>query len=660
MASTREPSSEGETSLEVLAEHLWMLVPGLLVIYLGFDAGGFFAGTTGAAGAAIAVLLAIRVLTAPSPFSGLTPFGIVALVGIAGLAALSLVSQVWSHAPARALLSFDLAALYLAVTALCSGVQQPANRLRTMIYGLLVGLAAVCGAGLLSRTLPQVFPVASGFLSQRLSYPVTYWNALGMLAALGIVLAVHVSSDRDGPAPARILSTGLIPAFGATVLLTFSRGAIASLAVALVLYVVLAPRLTLMMTAVVAAPLSAIAVHATYDASLLGSSYPTTPAAVQQGHHVAIVVALCVVGACALRAVVLFGERRLPAVAMPRWAWLAPAAAAIVAAAVLASTSHWISREYHQFAGSAVAPVTGPARARLTSGSNNGRLELWRVAWKGFEAEPLRGSGAGTYVLLWERNRPILETVQDAHSLYLQTLAELGILGAIALAMFLLGLLFGAVRLIRNRRVGPMAALAAASLIAWALHSAVDWDWEMPVVMVPVLALVAAVSASARSRSRSAPPLAARGFVGLCCLVLGVAPALVAISQADLDASVRAFERSDCRTALAGAQAAHGVVGWRPEPLEIIGYCETAHRGDGARAVSTMKSAVKRDPGDWEFHYALAIATAADGVNPLPELRNALRLDPQEGLITSAIAAFRGAPRDKRRPIALRTPLDVQ
>lgn len=83
---------------------------------------------------------------------------------------------------------------------------------------------------------------------------------------------------------------------------------------------------------------------------------------------------------------------------------------AVVAATVLApNASQWISRQYKQFAGSAVAPAAGPARARLTSASNNGRLELWRVAWHGFEAERLRGSGAGSYVLLWQRNRPIYE-----------------------------------------------------------------------------------------------------------------------------------------------------------------------------------------------------------------------------------------------------------
>lgn len=73
-----------------------------------------------------------------------------------------------------------------------------------------------------------------------------------------------------------------------------------------------------------------------------------------------------------------------------------------------------------------------------------------------------------------------------------------------------------------------------------------------------------------------------------------------------------------------------------------------------------MKGAVKRDPEDWEFHYALAIATAAEGIDPLPELRSALRLDRREELISTAITAFRGEPRAKRRQIALRAPLDVQ
>lgn len=48
-----------------------------------------------------------------------------------------------------------------------------------------------------------------------------------------------------------------------------------------------------------------------------------------------------------------------------------------------------------------------------------------------------------------------------------------------------------------------------------------------------------------------------------------------------------------------------------------------------------MKGAVKRDPEDWEFHYALAIATAAEGIDPLPELRSALRLDRREELIST-------------------------
>lgn len=41
-----------------------MLVPGLLVVYLGFNAGGFFAAMTGGAAAAMAIPLAVRAMTA--------------------------------------------------------------------------------------------------------------------------------------------------------------------------------------------------------------------------------------------------------------------------------------------------------------------------------------------------------------------------------------------------------------------------------------------------------------------------------------------------------------------------------------------------------------------------------------------------------------------
>ena len=103
-------------ALEDLSEHLWMLVPGVLVLFLGFDAGGYFAGTAGLAAAGLAVLTAVRLLTARRPLSGLGPTGWMVLGGGAALAVLSLLSAIWSHSFSRAVLAFDL--VVLVVTAI--------------------------------------------------------------------------------------------------------------------------------------------------------------------------------------------------------------------------------------------------------------------------------------------------------------------------------------------------------------------------------------------------------------------------------------------------------------------------------------------------------------------------------------------------------------
>jgi O-antigen ligase len=656
--------------LEVWTEHLWMLVPGLLVVYLGFDAGGYFAGATGAAAAGIALLLAVRAVTARGFGSGLSRYGIMALVGLAAFAALSLVSMIWSHAPARALLSFDLSALYLALTALSGSVQRTPAQLRTLGYGLLAGLVAVCGAGLVSRTLPHLLAVSGQFQSQRLSYPVTYWNALGMLAVLGIVLAVHVTSDRGAPAIARVGAAGLVPVFATTLLLTFSRGSIATLGLALALYVLLAPRLSLVTTALAVAPFAALAVRAGYEANLLGTSRYTSAAGVHQGHHVAVIVGVCILATWALRAIMILIERRLPDPQLPARARFLPLGAGGLAAVVVAVAAHGtIIREFHRFADSSVVPAAPLARTRLTSTSDDGRVALWRVALDSFAARPARGSGAGTYAELWDRARRTQAPAQDAHSLYLQVLAELGVGGEVALVAFLLGLLLGAGRHLREPNTRPVAALAVATLVAWALHSAVDWDWQMPAVMAPVLALLAAVGAGG-SRSAAATmastarasvawlgralrPLALAGG-----LALGVVPALVAVSQADLDGGVTAFTAGHCRTAIARARAADDVIGVRPDPLEIIGYCQ-ARLGQTPQAVTTIDHAISRDPGDWELRYALAIVSAADGRSPYGPLRAARQLDSEENLINSAYLTFRANPRRAWKRIATRLPLDV-
>jgi hypothetical protein len=648
--------------LERLADHLWMLVPALLVVYLGFDSGGFFAGTTGAAAAGLAGLAAVRILTAPRSQLGPTPVGWLALIGIASYAGLSLLSQHWSHAPARALLAFDLAVLYLALTILCGGLRLSPSMLRTMVYGLIAALGVVCAAAFVTRALPQTFPILPALQTPRVSYPLTYWNAVGMAASLGALLALHAAGDRDSHPVVRVLAGGMIPLFAAVLLLSVSRGAILAVAVGLVIYVLVGMRLTLLTTGLAIGPFMAIAARVTYNATALVSQHPTSLEAVREGRHVGGAVGLCMAGACLAGGAMVFGQRRLPTIRFTRSHVLATAlvaGVAIVALAFALNAPRWVHREYRLFINAPANYSTALGRSHLVSASNDGRLPLWQAAVHGFDEQPLHGLGAGTYALLWQRERKLYEPILEAHSLYLQTLAELGILGAVALGMFLVGLLAGACWLLRATGDRFLAALALAVLVAAAVHSAFEWDWQLPAVMAPVVAVVAGAGACARGAGlRTGPPRAVRWLCAASCLGLGVAPALVAISQADLDAAVHAFDRNDCATALRRAGEAHRIVGSRPEPLELIGYCQT-RSGAPRRAMTTMHEAIKRDPGDWEFRYALAIATAATGHNPVPILRQAAHLDPHELLLASALTAFRGTTRAQRKRTALTLPLDI-
>ena len=76
--------------------------------------------------------------------------------------------------------------------------------------------------------------------------------------------------------------------------------------------------------------------------------------------------------------------------------------------------------------------------SRLFDLSSNGRLQHWAVARDEFEAEPVVGAGAGSFAYTWAQRRPSSVTVQDAHSLYVETLGELGVVGLTLLATFLL------------------------------------------------------------------------------------------------------------------------------------------------------------------------------------------------------------------------------
>jgi len=132
-------------------------------------------------------------------------------------------------------------------------------------------------------------------------------------------------------------------------------------------------------------------------------------------------------------------------------------------------------------------------------GQRNDRVTYWRLAAKDFGSHVAIGSGAGTYAAYWSRHpQSVYFAPLDAHNLYLETGAELGVVGlALLLAMLALPL-----RSIGSR--DPLRLGAACGFLAFVVHAGVDWDWEMPVVTTAALYLAAVLVGE--SRAGRSPP----------------------------------------------------------------------------------------------------------------------------------------------------------
>jgi O-antigen ligase/polysaccharide polymerase Wzy-like membrane protein len=230
-------------------------------------------------------------------------------------------------------------------------------------------------------------------------------------------------------------------------------------------------------------------------------------------------------------------RRRVAAVALVPLAVLAPtlyltssrgADMAVAAGLVtIAAMSRRISRAAKAVLGAAalaaivaVVAVSSSEHGLAAQLAGANRPHYWGVAWKEYTLHPITGSGAGTFDSFWLHYRPVSSFARDAHSLYVETLAELGPVG-LALVVLALGVPLLALR----RRGDPLLAAAAAGYVAFVLHAGVDWDWELPSVTLTGLACGAALLAGARpARAREA-----RFPTRVALIAVAVALAVVAI-----------------------------------------------------------------------------------------------------------------------------------
>jgi len=642
--ATRPGDASERERLGRLGAEALCLLPGVLVLYVGFTAGGFFPDSWGFVTAALAVALLVRIVLARRPFEGLG-WGVgLAAWALALYTAWAYGSGAWSHAPARALIEADRALMYLFALVLFGSLARTPERARIMVRGLALAFFVIALAGLLSRLLPELVPSTQLITRDRLSYPVTYWNCLGLVGALGAILCLHLASDEKEPAALRVLGAAALPTLVTCLYFTLSRGAIAVALGGLVAYLLFGRPRGLVSGLLATVPAGLFALSSAYGAELLAHGIPADPAAVLQGQGVARTVLLCTLAAAVVRAALLLLDAGLKRIEVPERAARPLGIAVVVLLVVLAGSAavaldapQRVAAKYQAFLRDPPASTPDP-RQRLTQVSNNGRLAHWRVAERVYRAAPVRGHGAGTFEVEWARYRPTDFTVLDAHSLYLENLGELGIVGLALLGVALLAIL--AAFALRAR--GPHRALHGALLaagLAWAVRAGIDWDWEMPVVTLWLFA--AGGLALARSRpdadlpTRSGLPL--RAAVGLACVALALPSLVVAVSERGRAAGLDAFKRGDCPAATAAANRSLSALDTRAEPYEVIGYCQAA-AGAYRAGAANFQAAARDDPENWEPQFGLALTRAAAGLDPRAAAARSVRLNP---LVPESAAAAR-------------------
>jgi hypothetical protein len=468
-------------------------------------------GLTLGSGAAIAA--AIVLTPAGRPAYGLWPTGL-----LLALAALSALSVVWSVKPDSSWENAARLFAYSGVFALAVLLARAAPaRWSAVLGGVLLAAVVVCGYALLTKVFPNALGSERAYAHTyaRLREPYGYWNAIGIAAALGAIGCMWLGARRAGHALWNALA---YPAMGlvlVTLMLAYSRGALAALVLGLALWLCLVP-LRLRGVAVLCAGALGAGVVVAWDFSQHALTTDDTPLAerVGAGHQLgvllaAVLLALALVGV----AVGFFTGERAPSPSTRRRVGMVllslPVIAAIAVAGGLAVSHRGLFGSVSHTVGTLTnpnAPVPANGPGRLTA-IGSVRARYWNEALEIFQDHPVLGVGAEGYETARLRYRTAILNVGQAHGFVVQTLADLGLVGLLVVLALLGSWLAAAGRATHplNRRWSRwrwrpvereervytperVGLLTMVCLVAtFGIHSFVDWTWYVPGVACAAL-----------------------------------------------------------------------------------------------------------------------------------------------------------------------------
>ena len=615
-----------------------------IVFWLAFDGGSY--GLESRAVAAIVLWWAVglAVVLGLWPLERLPRAALVTGGLLVAFAAWTGLSIVWAESAERAVTELNRVSLLLAVfvvTALAS----TRVTLTRWCDGLAIATAGIGIVALGRRLLmPDALPggdVPDVLLATltRLGWPLDYWNGLAMFVALGLPLLLRVATSARW-ALSRAVAVGVFPALCAALYLTSSRGGFAAAALGLAVFVAATPRRWAAVGAL-AAGLggAALAVAVLLPRDALANDPFDAPEAIGQGRSAALLIVLiCIASGVAF----WLGGRLFSGVRIPRAAGIAVVAVAAVAAVGGIVASHPVQRVDEFKAPPATFEDEDFIRSHLLSGGGSGRWQFWESAVDEWQTRPVVGRGAGSYESWWAEHAPFGFFVRDAHSLYLETLGELGLVGlALLLGVFGAGAVAGVMRLRATAGDERVAVAALLGLVAaYLLAAGIDWMWELTAVTVVAfvaLGLLTGPASAAAGDAVREPRRGRRLALGIAVLVAGwvliVVQALPFLSNLEVSRSQAAVRANDTEAALDRAEAAQALEPWAASPyLQIALVRETA--GDLAGARAAIEDAIERDPLDWRLWLVRTRLETKDGAvaEARQSLARAIELNPRSPL----------------------------